>query len=177
MIFTSLHHLSSVHSILYHSYSFSHLNLLECPILVTFSSQFSFYFLEIFSLIHDLFLVSLPSICALLTSGRSLILIAVPLLQTWLIPMTLIYLLLLKLGFLFTLPLLNYLMLYNPHGFTFINTSRTVPDALRQSLVVAQHFYSVNLPNCSPHLLLLLLNHLNCLQSQSSFLTLIWLYI
>jgi len=48
--------------------------------------------------------------------------------------------------------------------------------ALLQSLVAAQHFFSVNLANFSSHLLLLL-NILNCLQSQSNFLTLIWLYI
>jgi len=41
---------------------------------------------------------------------------------------------------------------------------------------VAQHFFSVNLANFYLHLLLLL-NPLNCLQSQSNFFTLISLYI
>jgi len=44
------------------------------------------------------------------------------------------------------------------------------------ALVAAQHFFSVNLANFSPHPLLLL-NPLNCLQSLANFLTLIWLYI
>jgi len=48
--------------------------------------------------------------------------------------------------------------------------------ALLQLLVAAQHFFSVNLANISPHLLLFL-NPLHCLLSQSNFLTLIWLYI
>jgi len=49
-------------------------------------------------------------------------------------------------------------------------------NKIEQSLVAAQHFFSVNLANFSPHLLLIL-NLLNCLQSQSNFLILIWLYI
>jgi len=67
MIFTLLHHLSSVLSIPYHSHSFSHLNVLVCLILTTFSYRFLFYSLEILSLILGLFLVSLPSICVPLT--------------------------------------------------------------------------------------------------------------
>jgi len=42
--------------------------------------------------------------------------------------------------------------------------------------MVALHFFSVNLVNFSPHLLLLS-TPLNCPQSRSNFLTLIWLYI
>jgi len=67
MIFTLLHHLSSVLSIPYHSHSFSHLIILVCLILATFSYRFLFYSQEIFSLILDLFLVSLPSRCVLST--------------------------------------------------------------------------------------------------------------
>jgi len=82
MIFTLLHHLSSVRSISYHSHSFSHLNALVCLILVTFSCRFLFYSQEIFSLMLDMFLVSLPLICVLITSGLSLILFTIPLLLT-----------------------------------------------------------------------------------------------
>jgi len=49
MIFTLLHHPSSVLSILYHSHSFSHLIVLVCLILATFSYRFLFYSQEIFS--------------------------------------------------------------------------------------------------------------------------------
>jgi len=49
MIFTLLHHLSSVLSIPYHSHSFSHLNVLVYLILATFSYRFLFYSHEIFS--------------------------------------------------------------------------------------------------------------------------------
>jgi len=104
MILTLLHHMSSVLSKPYHSHSFSHLNVLVCLILATFSYPFLFYSQEIFSLILDLFLVSLPSIYALLTSGLSQILSTIPLL--------LLSSNLLKLGSLRTLPLLNYLMLF-----------------------------------------------------------------
>jgi len=54
-----------------------------------------------------------------------------------------------------------------PSGFTFINTPRPVSDSLTSSIVggglMAQHFFSVNLVNFTPHLLLFL-NPLNCLR-------------
>jgi len=82
MIFTLLHHLSSFLSIPYHSHSFSHLIVLVCLLLATFSYRFLLYSQKIFSLILDLFLVFLPSICVLSTSGLSLILSIIPLLLT-----------------------------------------------------------------------------------------------
>jgi len=46
-----------------------------------------------------------------------------------------------------------------------------VSNKLSGSLMAVQHFFSGNLANFSPHLLLLL-NPLNCQHSQSNFLTL-----
>jgi len=128
VIFTLLHHLSSVLSIPYHSSSFSHLNVLVCLILTTFSYRFLLYSQEIFSLILDLFLVSLRSICVLSTSGLSLILsnIGLPLLLTQPIITSLISLLFLKLGSLQTLPLLNYLMLFLVDSYRFLLYSQEI---------------------------------------------------
>jgi len=118
----------------------------------------------------NLFLVSLPSICALLTSCLSLILFTIMLLLTWLI--TLMPMLLLK-------PNTTSAELFDAitHGFTFISTMRLVPDSCTSSIIGgALHFFSMNLAIFSPHLLLLS-NPLNCQQSWSNFGTLIWLYI
>jgi len=87
--------------------------------------------------------------------------------------MSLLYL---KLGSLRTLPLLNYLMLFLVDSPSLTLLILFLIHALLQSLVAEQHFFSVNLANFSPHLLLLL-HPLNCLQSQSNFLTLILFYI
>jgi len=75
-----------------------------------------------------------------------------------------------------TLPLLNYLMLFLVDSPSLTLLVLFLIHALLQSLVAAQHFFAVNLANFSPHLLLLL-KPLNCLQSQSNFLILIYLYI
>jgi len=83
-----------------------------------------------------------------------------PLHYTVIADLALLSLLLLKLGFLLTLPLLNYLILVDP--LSLIHLVLFLIHALLQSLVAAQHFFSVNLANFSPHLLLLL-NPLNCL--------------
>jgi len=81
---------------------------------------------------------------------------------------TLMSLLLLKLGFLLTLPLLNNLVLCLMVSLSLIGYT------LSGSCFM--HFNSVNLANFSPHLLSLS-NPWNCPQSRSDFLTLIWLYI
>jgi len=133
-----MHHMSSsVHSTPYPSHSFSHLNVLACLILVTFSYRFFFYSLEILSINLGLFLVSLPSICALLTSGLSLILFTIPLLLTYLILIKLMSFLLLKLGFPLTLGLYTSAQLFDAisRGFTIIITSRPVPDACTSSII------------------------------------------
>jgi len=178
MIFTLQRHLSSVHSTLYNSHSSSHLNILACFILVTFSYLFLFYSLAIFSLIQDLFLVSLPSICALLTpilssftNGFHYTAIAdfadTHNIDVYALTETRIF------------PNNTSVQLFDaiPHGFTFINKPRLISDSCTfKLLMAAQHFFSVNLKNVSSYLLLLL-NRLNCLQPQWNFLTLIWLYI
>jgi len=63
-----------------------------------------------------------------------------------------------------------------PRGFTFVNTPLPVPDSCT-SLIVggSTAFLPENLANFSPHPELHL-NPLNCLQSQSNFITLKWLY-
>jgi len=58
------------------------INVLVCLILATFSYRFLFYSQEIFSLILDLFLASLPSTSVLSASGLSIILSIIPLLLT-----------------------------------------------------------------------------------------------
>jgi len=101
----------------------------------TFSSLFLFYSLEIFSLILDLCLVSLLSICALLTSGLSLILFTILLLLTQLILITLMFLLLLEI---WISPNTTSAQLFDaiPRGCTIISTPRPVPDSFTSSIVV-----------------------------------------
>jgi len=121
--------------------------------------------------------VSCLNMCTLnIRSFTNPFLYRLPLLLTQLILKTLMSLLLLKLGCLLTLHLLINLMLFLVDSPSLTHLVLFPIHSLLQSLVAAQHFFSVNLANFSPHLLLLL-NLLNCLQSQSSFLTLIWRYI
>jgi len=131
-----------------------------------------FYSREIFSLILDLFLVSLDPLnmwtlnirffanlhyaaIADLAGTRNIDVFALT--ETWIYPNT------------------TSAQLFDaiPRGFSFINTPRPVADPFTSSIIVAaQHFLCVNFANFSPHLMLLL-NPLNCLHSQSNFVTLI----
>jgi len=113
------------------THSFSHLNVLAFLILVTFSYRILLHSLEIFSLILDLFLVSLLSICALLTSGHSIHCTAIAdladthnidvfaLTETWISPNT------------------TSAQLFDaiPREFTFINTPRPVPISCTSSII------------------------------------------
>jgi len=129
------------------------------------SFHFSSHFIvvSIHSIIARLLYIMFHPVFVSLTSGNSLILFTIPadlavthnidvfaLTETWISPNT------------------TSAQLFDaiPRGFTFINTPRSVPNSCTSSIVA----------NFSPHLPLLL-NPLNCLQSQSNFLTLIWLYI
>jgi len=71
----------------------------------------------------------------------SLICFTIPLLLTQLILITLMYLLLLKIGFLLKLPLLNYLMLILMDSPSLTHLVLILIHALLQSLVAAQHFF------------------------------------
>jgi len=118
----------------------------------------------------DLFLMTLLSICALLTSGRSVIFYTILLLLTWLILITLMSLLLKKLGFLLTVPLL--------FGFTFINTPRLVRNSCTCSIVGGGTAFLLREPcELLSTPILILSNPLNCPHSRSNFPTLISLYI
>jgi len=158
MIITLMHHLSSVHSNLYHSHSFSHLNALTCLILVIFSSLFNLFSGDMLSIPGPVSRVSSLHMCtlnirsftnpvhytAIADSADTHNIDVFALTETWIF---------------LSLPLLNYLMLF-----------------VMVSHLLTQRFFSVNLANFSTNLLLPS-NLLNCLQSWSNFLTLIWLYI
>jgi len=177
MISTLLHYLRSVLLVPYLSQSFSHLNVLVCLILAILSYRFLFYSQEIFNLILDLFLVCLPLICVLLTPGLqysspqyrhcwlSWYSLHWCLCSFWNLDLSEHY-----------IPLVNYLMIFLVDSLSLTLLVLFLNHALLQSLVAAQHFFSLNLANVYPHLLLLV-KPLNCIQSQSNFLTLIGLYI
>jgi len=120
-----------------HACMLKHLHTKVFPVKTHLTTgSFLFYSLDIFSLRQDLFLVCLRSICALLTSGLSLILFTILLLLTAdLVDNQNIYI------FAFTetsiSPNTTSAKLFDasPRGFTFINTPCPVPDSFTSSIV------------------------------------------
>jgi len=80
-----------------------------------------------------------------------------------------------KLRCLITRPLHNCVMVFHVVSPSLARLVLFLIHALLRSLVVAEQLFFVNLANSSPHLLLLS-TPLNCSQSRSNLLRLIWLY-
>jgi len=129
-MFNFLHHLRSVHSILNRSYSFSHLNVFACLILVTFSHSTLWRYLNLSSI--PVSRVSSLNICTVnirsftnpllytaiadLADTHDIDVFALP--ETWISPNA-------------TAQLFDVV----PRGYTFINTPRLVPNSFTSSIV------------------------------------------